>query len=166
MATINLDQWAAPLAGLPVDVQIALWKQLAGRGVDPSTVYQLPFVSGTAAISAGPGASAVGSLRFQTVTCLYGISASEPSVARQACALQITTRNGSYPWLGTSDLPITFAALPDISTGAQSYLRIPPTVALLRETWNFSLTNNATSGSTDAHIYLRGVSLYTPGGGF
>jgi hypothetical protein len=167
MATINLEDWAAPLAGLPVDVQIALWKQLAGRSINPSTVYQQPFLCSTAAIAPAAGGNATGAWNFDTVTCIYGISGVQTTaaVARALQGMQIQTRNGAWPWLGTATQPLNMGGIPDISLGAQDYLAVAPTVALMNEAWNCVITNNDVAAS-QVFMYLRGVQLFTPGGGF
>ena len=167
MATINLEDWAAPLAGLPVDVQIALWKQLAGRSINPSTVYQVPFLCSTAAIQPAAGGNATGAWNFDTVTCVYGISAVQNTagITRSSQGLAVTTRNGSWPWLGTPTQPLNLGGIPDIANGAQAYLSVAPTVALMNEAWNCTI-QNAGGTASECLVYLRGVQLYTPGGGF
>ena len=166
MATINLEDWAAPLAGLPVDVQIALWK-LAGRSVNPSTVYQVPFICSTAAIAPAAGGNATGAWNFDTVTCVYGISGVQTTagVVRALQNIAVTTRNGAWPWLGTPTQPLNMGGIPDISLGAQDYLDVAPTVALQNEAWNCQITN-ADVAASNVFMYLKGVQLFTPGGGF
>jgi hypothetical protein len=137
MSRVNLGPWAATLAGLPVDVQIQLYRQLSvRRDVNPGTVFQRPVVAETANLAAAAGGTATGSWRWQSMTCIYGISASQDTagIDRSECDLQIQSQNGSYPWLGTTDLPLSLASLADVSTGAQAYTRIVPTVALRQET--------------------------------
>lgn len=169
MARIDLGPWAAALAGLPVDVQIALYRQLSvRRDINAQTVYQRPLVAETASLAAAAGGTATGSWRWQTMTCIYQISGSQDTsgINRSECDLQIQSQNGSYPWIGTSDLPVSLAAIADVSTGAQAYTRLVPTVALRQETWLCTLTNNASSGTTALKVALKGVQLYSPGGGF
>ena len=101
------------------------------------------------------------------MTCIYGISGVQTTaaVARALQGMQIQTRNGAWPWPGTATQPLNMGGIPDISLGAQDYLAVAPTVALMNEAWNCVITNNDVAAS-QVFMYLRGVQLFTPGGGF
>lgn len=181
MATTNgrWGAWSTLLAGLPYDVQAALYNRLHSRtDLNPASCYRLPLLFSTQRLTVAAGATATASWRFLSLTAVYGLSKTFDNETVQAVGttagvsgltavypsevgLQINFNQGSTTWIGSNAEPAQLG----IIGSAESATRVDPIVATRDDVWDLTLAGDAAlANNVFATVALHGVKIYNAGG--
>ena len=169
--------WTTLLSGLPYDVQSRLYYVLSNyQGVDPSTCYRLPLLSSTQRQTIPVGGQANDAWRFQTLTCVYGISATIENetvggggvgvsdltpVYGSEVAVQINFNNGATSFVGTAQEPAFLSNFGD----PNHVTRMDPVTAVKNDQWTIQW--NGAAGLLNqvfSVVNLHGVKIYQANG--
>ena len=167
--------WSTLLAGLPYDVQAALYNRLKPRtDLDPDTCYRIPLLFSTQRLTVAPGAATTSSWRFLSLTAVYGRSravdnetggtvAGATLVYPSEVNIQISFNQGQTLWIGSNAEPCTLASIGD--AGGLNATRVDPIVATRDDVWNLALTGQAgLANNVFSTVTLHGVKIYSAGG--
>lgn len=171
--------WSTLLAGLPYDVQAALFNRLHSRtDLNPASCYRLPLLYSTSRLTVAPAATATDSWRFLSLTAVYGISKTFDNETVQAAGVtagvsgltavypsevnaQITFNQGSTTWIGSNAEPANLG----IIGSADTPTRVDPIVATRDDVWDLTLTGLAgLANNVFASMCVHGVKIYNAGG--
>ena len=166
-------QWSTLLAGLPYDVQAALYNRLKPRtDLSPHSCYRLPILHSVTRLTVAPGGTATNSWRFLSLSAVYGISKSfsnetGATSAGQTLAfpdevnIQINFNEGATVWIGSNAEPCQLASIGD----AGHVTRLDPVVATRNDVWDLTLTGQAgLVNNVFSTVTLHGVKIYNAGG--
>jgi len=172
-------RWSTLLAGLPYDVQAALYNRLQPRvDLNPASVYRLPYLTSIPRQTVAAGATNTASYRFVTLTAIYGISKTFDNETVQAVgttagvsgltavypsevAVQISFNQGTTTWIGSTSEPCNLGVLGD----ANNITRVDPIIATNTDVWDIFLTGDAAlANNVFSTVTLHGVKLYGANG--
>lgn len=179
-------RWSTLLAGLPYDVQAALFNRLAPRNdLNPDSCYRLPILFSTPRLTVNAGAATVSNWRFLSLTAVYGISKSFSNETVQAAGvtagvagltatwpdevnIQISFNQGSTVWIGSNAEPCTLASIGSAGggdLGGSGPTRVDPIVATREDQWTLTLTGQAAlANAVFSTVTLHGTKIYNAGG--
>ena len=172
-------RWSTLLAGLPYDVQAALFNRLQDRSdLNPASCYRIPLLFSTQRLTVNAGAATTSSWRFLSLTAVYGVSRSFENETGSAAPanvsnltpvypsevnIQISFNQGSTLWIGSAAEPCTLASIG--KAGGLDATRVDPVVATMNDVWNLTLTGNAAlANAVFSTVTLHGVKIYSAGG--
>jgi hypothetical protein len=167
-------RWSTLLAGLPYDVQAALYNRLAPRNdLTPDTCYRLPLLFSVNRLTIPVGGTATSSWRFLSLSAIYGISktfSNETLTAGNNLAtlvypdevnIQVNFNEGATVWIGSNAEPCSLGSIGD----SGEVTRVDPIIATRNDVWDLTLTGQA--GMLNAvfgTVTLHGVKIYNAGG--
>lgn len=172
-------KYSGIVAGLPWDVQAKVVGHLIQANVNPSALYRLPLLFSTDRLSITAGGSVTGSWRYETLSCVYGISASFSNETNTNAAvtagmsglslvwpdevdMQVTFNQGQTYWVGGSSNKCSLAAI----GSADHVSRLDPIMALKQDVWECQLDGQAGMANTVySRVTLHGVKFYGATGG-
>lgn len=167
-------RWSTLLAGLPYDVQAALYNRLEPRtDLNPDSCYRLPILHAVPRLTVTPGGTSTSSWRFLSLSAVYGVSKSfsnetlnaggnQPTLVHpDEVNIQITFNQGATVWIGSNAEPCQLGSIGD----ANHTTRVDPVVATRNDVWNLTLTGQAgLLNNVFSTVTLHGVKLYNAGG--
>ena len=171
-------KWSTLLAGLPYDVQAALFERLRDRNdLRPAQCYRLPIVFSTPRLTVPVGGTATAAWQFLSLSAVYGVSRSfenEPifpagtggisgvSLCYPAeVSININFNQGATNWIGSAAEPCKLASIGD----ADHPTRVDPICPNRNDIWTLTLTGDATIlNPIFSNVTLHGVKLYNAGG--
>jgi len=177
--TSRWGQWGTLLAGLPYDVQAALYNRLADRtDLRAAQCYRLPLLYSTTRLTVAAAGTAQANWRFLSLTAVYGLSKTFDNETVQAAGvtagmsgltavypsevdLQINFNQGATTWIGSQAEPAQLGIL----GSAEAATRVDPICATRDDIWDLTLTGTAgLANNVFATVCLHGVKIYNAGG--
>jgi hypothetical protein len=181
MATVSggrWGRWSTLLAGLPYDVQSALYERLKDRSdLRPQQCYRLPIIFSSQRLNVTVGGTANDSWRFLSLSAVYGISKSFENETIFAggtggisgvslaypgeVGINISFNEGATNWIGSASEPCSLASIGD----ANHVTRMDPICPARNDVWDLALTGDAAMvNAVFSRVTLHGVKLYNAGG--